>query len=64
MTYRLGKREIIEKLRKNHTRIAYIGDGMNDVEAANLVERFIGYGEGYDRHHIGEIYYFYIKKRY
>ena len=35
---------------------------MNDLEAANLVERFIGYGGAYYRHHIYEVFYFYIKK--
>ncbi|WP_304985548.1 hypothetical protein [Coxiella-like endosymbiont] len=63
MTYRLEKHEIIENLRKNHPRIAHIGDGMNDVEADNLVERFIWYGGAYYRHHIAEMCDFYIKTK-
>ena len=63
MTYQLGKREIIKKLRKRHPRIAHIGDGMNDVEAADLAERFIGYGGAYYRHHIAKVCDFYIKTK-
>ncbi|MFW0032769.1 MAG: HAD-IB family phosphatase [Coxiella endosymbiont of Dermacentor nuttalli] len=63
MTYQLGKCEIIKELRREHPRIAYIGDGMNDVEAASLVKRFIGYGGAYYRHRIAEMCDFYIKTK-
>lgn len=39
-----GKSIIAEELKRQHPRLALIGDGMNDLEAAKAVHRFIGYG--------------------
>ncbi|HVY53002.1 MAG TPA: HAD-IB family phosphatase, partial [Gammaproteobacteria bacterium] len=49
-----GKRTIVAEIKKTHPRIVYIGDGMNDLEATDLCERFIGYGGVEYRHHIAE----------
>ncbi|AUJ58569.1 phosphoserine phosphatase [Coxiella-like endosymbiont of Amblyomma americanum] len=59
----LGKCKIIKNLIKQHPRIAHIGDGINDVEAANLSERFIGYGGVCYQHHIAKRSDFYIKTK-
>ncbi|PNT88479.1 phosphoserine phosphatase [Coxiella burnetii] len=63
LTYQLGKRKVIEALRLNHHRFVYVGDGMNDIEAVNLAERFIGYGGAYYRSHLAEMCDYYIKSR-
>lgn len=39
-----GKSIIAEELKRQYPRLALIGDGMNDLEAARAVHRFIGYG--------------------
>ncbi len=39
-----GKRKIIDELTKIHPRILFVGDGMNDVEASDAVDRFVGFG--------------------
>lgn len=39
-----GKSVIVNELKRQHPQIAHIGDGMNDLEAAQLVSRFVGYG--------------------
>lgn len=39
-----GKSIIAEELKRQYPRLALIGDGMNDLEAARAVNRFIGYG--------------------
>ena len=63
MTSQHGKRKIVEALLSSHPRLIHVGDGMNDVEAASLVERFIGYGGAYYRDHIASLCDFYIKAR-
>ncbi|QHG92250.1 HAD family hydrolase [Coxiella endosymbiont of Amblyomma sculptum] len=60
MISQLGKCKIIKNLIKQYPRIAHIGDGMNDIEAANVTERFIGYGGSCYRHHIAKLCDFYI----
>lgn len=60
MTRQRGKREVVEKLKQQHPCILHIGDGMNDVEAATVVERFIGYGGAYFRKNIAALCDFYI----
>lgn len=60
MTRQHGKREVVEALKKKHPHMLHIGDGMNDVEAAAIVERFVGYGGSYFRRHIASLCDFYI----
>ena len=60
MTRRYGKCEIIEKLKQTHPRVLSIGDGINDVETAGIVSRFVGYGGANFREHIANLCDFYI----
>ena len=60
MTRQHGKCEIIEKIKQQHPRVVHIGDGMNDVEAAPVVDRFIGYGGAYFRKNIAKLCDFYV----
>ena len=61
MSGHLGKRQVVEKLRLKHRRLAFLGDGMNDIEAASAVDRFIGYGGAYFRKNIANLCDFYIE---
>lgn len=56
-----GKSQIVEKLRERHTRLAMVGDGMNDIEASSSVDRFIGYGGSCYRLAIAKFSPFYIR---
>jgi phosphoserine phosphatase len=56
-----GKRKIIEKLSAIHPRLLFVGDGMNDVEASDAVERFVGFGGFRFRDSIVKCSDFYIK---
>lgn len=56
-----GKRKILEALIKIHPRILFVGDGMNDVEASEVVERFVGFGGYRFRENIAKYSDFYIK---
>ena len=58
---RQGKCVIVNHLKKQHPHLLYIGDGLNDLETKNEVERFIGYGGFFYRKHIEEQCEFYIK---
>lgn len=58
-----GKREVVKTLSKKHNIIAYIGDGMNDLIAKDLVTRFIGYGGAYYRQQIASLCDYYIKSK-
>lgn len=58
---RYGKRVILEEIKKTHPRIAFIGDGMNDYVARDVVERFIGYGGAFYRENIEKMCEFYVK---
>ena len=49
---RNGKRTIVEMIKNKHKNIAFIGDGLNDLEAKDLVTRFLGYGGIYYRENI------------
>lgn len=60
-TDRDGKREIIKKLKTQYRHIVHVGDGMNDYETYDLVDRFIGYGGVYYREQIAKLCEFYIK---
>lgn len=39
-----GKSVVVNELKRQHPMLAHVGDGMNDLEAAQVVSRFIGYG--------------------
>jgi len=56
-----GKSFLAQQLHKKYKTIAHVGDGMNDVEAASSVDRFIGYGGSCFRESIMEHSEFYIK---
>lgn len=47
-----GKRQVIAKIKATHPDLAFIGDGLNDLSARDLVKRFIGYGGAYYRENI------------
>lgn len=55
-----GKSKVVAELRHKHKTIAHIGDGMNDVEAAKAVDRFVGYGGTCFRQTIADLSDFYI----
>lgn len=56
-----GKRVIVEQLKKQHSRLLYLGDGLNDLAVRDLVTRFVGYGGSYYRQNIADQCDFYIK---
>ncbi|HLD16268.1 MAG TPA: HAD-IB family phosphatase [Coxiellaceae bacterium] len=60
MTRKGGKREIIRQLQHQHASIAYVGDGMNDLEVKDMVARFIGFGGHYYRKNIQDACEFYM----
>lgn len=60
MTKRYGKCEVIEKLKEKYPRILSVGDGINDVETASVVTRFVGYGGAKFRDHIANLCHYYI----
>ncbi|MCH9643439.1 MAG: HAD-IB family phosphatase [Gammaproteobacteria bacterium] len=47
-----GKRLAIKEINKRYPRVMLVGDGMNDVEAADIVTRFVGYGGNYYRENV------------
>lgn len=55
-----GKQKMVAKLKRQYPRIAFLGDGMNDVEAAHDVARFVGYGGAHFRESIASLCDFYI----
>jgi phosphoserine phosphatase len=55
-----GKREIIAQLKDKHKNIAFVGDGLNDLAAYDLVLRFVGFGGFYYRKNIAERCKYYI----
>ncbi len=55
-----GKREILQQIKKEHPRVALIGDGNNDLSAKQEVQRFIGFGGAYYREKIEQNSDFYI----
>lgn len=44
MTRRGGKREVVAEIQRTYPRVLHIGDGMNDYEVHDVVDRFVGYG--------------------
>ncbi|OGO90084.1 MAG: hypothetical protein A3F10_05295 [Coxiella sp. RIFCSPHIGHO2_12_FULL_42_15] len=61
LTTQCGKSQIVTELRKIHKHIAHVGDGMNDIEAAKAVDRFVGYGGSCYRESIAKLSPFYIR---
>lgn len=61
MVTNTGKREIVEQLAKQHARMAYIGDGLNDLAVMDVVARFVGYGGAFYRENIAAHCDFYIR---
>jgi phosphoserine phosphatase len=57
---RNGKRIIVNEIKMKHTDIAYVGDGLNDLEVRDLVTRFIGYGGIFYRENIKSACQFYV----
>ena len=55
-----GKRIVISEFKKKHRNILFIGDGLNDISAKDLVTRFVGYGGSYFRENIARLCKFYI----
>lgn len=54
------KARVVGQLKEKYPRIVHIGDGMNDVEAAYIATRFIGYGGKNYRPKVAELSHFYI----
>lgn len=55
-----GKRVIIQALKAKHNHIVYVGDGLNDIAAHDLVTRFIGYGGVSYRKNIADLCQYFI----
>lgn len=47
-----GKRVVVDEIKKNNKDILYIGDGLNDIEVLDMVDRFVGYGGVFYRENI------------
>jgi phosphoserine phosphatase len=60
LVVRNGKRAIISEIKKYHKNLIFIGDGINDLEAKDLVERFVGYGGKFYRENIAAFCQYYI----
>lgn len=56
-----GKRLIIEELKKQHSGLIHVGDGINDYIVHDLVTRFIGFGGAFYRESIAKKSEYYIK---
>lgn len=60
LTRSTGKREILLEIQSRHSPILFVGDGLNDLSASDLVTRFVGYGGSYYRDNIAASCEFYI----
>lgn len=60
-TFPSGKRIIVSQLKSKHPELAYVGDGLNDLDAMDLVIRFIGFGGAYYRENIASRCEYYIR---
>lgn len=56
-----GKHDVVSAIKKSFPRLAYVGDGLNDFAAYQLVKRFIGYGGAFYRQSIAAMCEYYIK---
>lgn len=61
LTQNSGKCTIVSLIKEKHPEIAYVGDGLNDLCAKDLVSRFIGFGGIYYRENIAAESDFYIQ---
>lgn len=62
LTHSKGKREIVQAIMARHARVAFIGDGLNDMAVQPDVTRFIGYGGAFYRENIAAACEYYIKE--
>lgn len=60
---RNGKRDLAALLKEKHGSVALIGDGMNDVVAIDVVNRFIGYGGTVYREKIASLCKYYLNEK-
>jgi len=63
LTQNSGKRIIVAEIKKRHSYLAYVGDGMNDLQVKDLVDTFIGYGGIFYRQNIADECKYYIKEK-
>lgn len=61
LTKKDGKRTIMQQLRPKHSQILLAGDGMNDREALDFIDRFVGYGGAFYREKVAALCDFYIR---
>jgi len=61
LTQTNGKRHIVERLKLQYPNLIFVGDGLNDLPAFDLVTRFVGYGGSFYRENIAARCDFYIK---
>lgn len=61
LTHADGKAVIVKQILQSYPRLGYVGDGLNDLVARDLVTRFIGYGGVFYRANIAEQCEFYSK---
>lgn len=59
---RNGKRDAINQIKKQHPHLLFVGDGLNDLAALDLVTRFVGFGGAYFRQNIANLCQFYVSK--
>lgn len=59
---REGKCVVVEEIKKKCSRLLFVGDGLNDVVAYDLVTRFVGFGGVYYRDNIAAFCEFYIMR--
>ncbi len=56
-----GKPKLVQQIAQVRGRVMHVGDGMNDFEAHDFVDRFIGFGGSGYREKVAEACQFYIK---
>jgi phosphoserine phosphatase len=57
-----GKKEVVQQIKKMHSELIYVGDGLSDLVVKDLVTRFIGYGGAFYRENIERACQWYIKE--
>lgn len=60
LTSRDGKQIFVNQIKSRYPSLGYVGDGLNDLPARDLVTRFVGYGGAYYRENIKNMCEFYI----
>lgn len=55
-----GKKQVVEHIKNQYRNLAFVGDGLNDLAAQPLVNRFIGYGGSFYRENIAKACEFYL----